>query len=390
VDERARRNIDELLIHPSGQPLIVLQGKSRIACLLVQEGLSPAEIYCLARIGFIQAAYDCLEIVKDSLLGSGLERVDYEYRGVQTQFPQDKPFKMAVCGQPFDWQGKTYVLVNQIYDTLEKMPFDQIAYAPFVDHRSQARLSGKENRLQIKRQGRQTTPAPGYQLTENQLGDANQPADITAFLETGYSYGERPEPIKLDKTVGDVFIEQSVISLLEQAQAQAGAGRGNVHRQDTVHYPAGHNRATTLFQALDLIEGYRCWYFNLDQDTPSFVPKFFLNERRFGRQYDQYDVLLCCLEPLENVSKANIYLVWANAVRYALFYAPALRQLSWPVLTELCTKQFSQQGVYASVKQRSVKEYRLHNQLNKDAAGLADKIRNELDDILDDHAAKLS
>jgi hypothetical protein len=109
-----------------------------------------------------------------------------------------------------------------------------------------------------------------------------------------------------------------------------------------------------------------------------------------------YDIALCRLEPKDSMSKGSIYLIWANAIRYALFYAPALRQFSWASLTDLCNNYFGKAGVYAFGKdgkfgalEKQMKAYDRRNQLNKDLEGLVEKIGDELDDIFDDYTPKL-
>ena len=402
--ERLTRSMNELFVHPTGKPVIEQDGAHRTAALFVSEGLTDPEIHCLARLAFIPEAYLCLEMARDSLLLSSLENDAFGYGKLETIFPQNLPFELAVCGQAITWQHKTFLLVDQIYAVKEERPYDRLLYSPLADHRSQAVLSKEAKTVTTQKVTPKTSPSLPGRLTDAKLGDTNQPADLTSFLLTGYSFNDEPEvPIKVEKTGQTTryqtpvlaLIAQNLISLLETAQAQADAGRGKMHRRDTVHYAPNERPSATLFEALERLAGYRCSYFNLDRDTPSFDYLFHLNPHRgLGRPFD---VVLCRLEPQNAPSKVSIYLVWANAIRYALFYAPALKQLPWATLADLCDNYlgmagvyaFGKDGVYGSVLKGHMRGYDRRNQLNKDAVALARKIETELADILDDQTAKL-
>lgn len=400
--ERKTQSLHELYVHPSGKPQIELDGMRRLAPLFIREGLSEAEVNCIGRIAFIRQAYDCLEIAKDSMMVAGLKTGDFAYSKLRTVFPQDKPFKMAVCGQRFRWQNKNYLLVDQIYETEEIMPFDQVVYMPLVDHRSQAHIPEQDKKVQRPRAAPRTIPGSPSTRTENKAGNTDQPVHLTNFLLTKSFFEKSIEPpLKLEKEGQTVRyqsraiadIAQYLISVSGQAQAQADAGRGKGHRKDVAHHRANERQPTALFKAIGQLRGYKCSYFNLDQEIPSFNYRFYLNNQRGLDK--PYDIVLCRLEPRNSMSKASIYLLWANAIRYAIFYAPALRQLSWANITDLCTNYFGKAGVYAfgkdgkfGVLAEQMRGYDRHNQLDKSADELTDKIGDELDNIFDDHAAK--
>lgn len=403
LEEQSLQSLNELFVHPSGKAQVVPDGPYRTASLFVREGLTDQEIHCLARLAFIPRAYNCLEMVKDSLLLNGLIKDTYGYGKLRTIFPQDKPFELAVCGQRFSWQNTRYLLVDQIYDTKEEWPYDQLLYLPLTDHRSQAVLPEGAETVTTRKATPRTSPTSPHTQTDSKPGDANQPADLTSLLLTGYSFEAKPAaPIKAEKTDQTTryqtpvlaLVAKNLISLQEQAQAEADAGRGKSHRQDEKHYKAGEQPPTTLFAALSQLEGYTCSYFNLNRDTPSFDYRFHLNQQRGLSR--PFDIVLCRLES-KGPPKASIYLVWANAIRYGIFYAPALRQLSWATLTELCNRYFGFDGVYAfghkgvhgPLLQGHMKGYDRRNQLGKNVAELVDKISGELADILDDNAAKI-
>ena len=401
--ERNTQSLRELYIHPTGKPQIVEDGSRKLAPLFIREGLNEDEVNCIGRIGFIPQAYACLEMVKDSLLVNSLEAGGFAYGKLETVFPQNKPFEMAVCGQRFRWQNKNYLLVDQIYETKEVMPFDQIVYMPLADHRSQAFIPGQAKEVQHPRATPKTSPRSPSLRTETKAGNTNQPAHLTNFLLTKSFFGKSLEPpLKLEKegqttryqTHKIAHIAQQLISILGEAQAQPDAGRGKGHRKDITHYTASERQPTALFKALGQLEKYKCSYFNLDQESPSFNYRFHLNHQLGLNR--PYDIVLCHLEPRNSTSKASIYLVWANAIRYAIFYAPALRQFSWASLTDLCNNYFGKAGVYAFGKDgafgalgKQMKGYDRRNQLNKDAAELTGKIGDELDDIFDDNAPKI-
>lgn len=403
--EHATWSINELFAHPTGKPEIVPDGSRRVAALFVREGLTPTEIQCLARIAFVPEAYDCLNAVKDSLLLNSLEKGAYGYGKLETILPQNTPFDMAVCGQRFTWQDKNYLLVDQIYDTREELPFDQLMYMTLVDHRSQAVLPAAATTVPVKRPATpKTSPDAAHQRTDTQPGNAHQPADITDLLLTGYSFNQAgAPPIQVEKTgqttryqtTALAHVAQALVSLLEQAQARADAGRGKGHRRDTVHCASSDRSATALFEALGLLHGYRCSYFNLDREAPSFDYRFHLNRQRGLAR--PFELVVCRLEHQRSPAKPSVYLVWANAVRYGLFYAPALRQLSWTVLANLCNDYFGLKGVSAfgkeagaaSLPKQHVAAYIPRNQYYTAVSDLAGKIQRELDDIVDDNAAKL-
>jgi hypothetical protein len=393
VGERSTQSLKELYAHPTGKPTIDWQGPLRIASLLVKAGLREQEVNCLARIAFIQQAYDCLEVVKDDLLLHSLGEAEYAYKKIRTILPQDKPFKVRACGKPFTWKDKRYVLIDQIYGVKEQMPFDQVVYAPFADYRSQAALTVEGMQVISKQSAPRTKPAPDFRITNNQLGDLARPADILAMLETDNTFEPLPLPIKIDKTgqtdryqtISGHYIEQQLISTIQQGQTEINAGRGRLHRQDTKRQAANSSRATTLFDALEYLRrDYKCFYLNLDEASPCFRSQHHLNKQQGTSR--PFDILLCRLEPKKSTTRESIYLLWANNIRYALFYAPSLHPLSWEWLADQCTTYFSKEGVYASSFPKSkLRDYSLHNQLRKDAYQLANKIREELDDILDDN-----
>jgi|GEM_PF-6774945 len=402
LGEHITRSLNDLFIHPNQKPAIVQDGAHRTASLFVREGLTDPEIHCLARLAFISEAYDCLQMVRDSLLLSSLENNMYGYDKLKTIFPQNKPFELAVCGQRLSWQDKTYLLVDQIYDVKEELPYDQLLYLTLTDHRSQAVLPEEAKTVVTQRVTPRTSPASPSKQTDSKLGDTNQPANLTSFLLTGYSFDDKPEaPIKVEKagqttryqTPALALIAQNLISLQERAQAQADAGRGKSHRQDNTRYAPGEQPPTTLFEALRQLDGYTCSYFNLSRDTPSFNHRFYINHQRGLSR--PFDILLCRLES-KNHPKTSIYLVWANTIRYGIFYAPALRHLPWAVLTELCNDYFGQDGVYAfghegvhgPLLKGQMKAYDRRNQLGKRPLELAKKISDELDDIMDDQVAR--
>ncbi|MGI4736634.1 MAG: hypothetical protein ACRYG7_15785 [Janthinobacterium lividum] len=392
IGERSTRSLKELYAHPTGKPAIDQQGPLSIASLLVKAGLREQEVNCLARIAFIQQAYDCLEVVKDALLLRSLGEAEYAYQKIRTILPQDKPFKVKACGKPFTWKDKRYVMIDQIYGVQEQMPFDQVLYAPFVDYRSQTTLTIDGKQVVNKRSAPRTKPAPDFRITSNQPGDLARPADILAMLETDNTFEPLPLPIKINKTgqtdryqtVSGHYIEQQLISTIQQGQTEINAGRGRLHRQDTKRHAATSSRATTLFDALKHLRDYKCFYFNLDGHVPSFSLQYHLNKQQGTNR--PFDILLCRLEPNGSTTRESIYLLWANNIRYALFYAPLLRSLSWEWLADQCTAHFSKEGVYASsFPKTKLRDYSLHNQLQKDAYQLANKISGELDDILDDN-----
>lgn len=391
ANERSTRSLHELYAHPDKYPSIKPQGSLRVASLLVKAGLREQEVNCLARIAFIQQAYDCLEVVKDSLLLRSLGEAAYTYKKIRTILPQDKPFKVSACGKPFSWKDKRYVLVDQIYGVKEQMPFDQVLYAPFIDYRSQKELTVEGKKVTSKQSVTRTKPAPNYRITSNQSGDLAQPADILALLETDNPFEPLPPPIKLDKTgqtdryqtISGHYIDQHLISTLQQGQAEINAGRGRLHRQDTKRQASTSSQATALFDALKRLQEYKCFYLNLDETTPRFSFQYHLNKQQGANR--PFDVLLCRLEPKAAGTKANIYLLWANNIRYALFYAPSLRPLSWEWLADQCATYFSKGGVYVTFPKDRLRDYSLHNQLRKNALQLADKISGELADILDDN-----
>lgn len=401
--ERNTQSLGELFTHPTGRPQLVPEGARKLAPLFIREGLSEDEVNCIGRIGFIPQAYNCLELVKESLLVNSLGDKGYAYGKLKTIFPQNEPFKMGVCGQRFRWQNKNYLLVDQIYDTEEIMPFDQVIYMPLVDHRSQALIPGQAKEVQSPRTIPRTSPDPPSLRTDTKAGNTDQPAHLTNFLLTKSFFAKSLEPPHKLKKEGQTtryltpalaHIAQQLVSLLDQAQAQADAGRGKGHRKDLARYAAGDRQPTDLFKALGQIKGYKCSYFDLDRESPAFGYRFHLNHQRSLSR--PFDIVLCRLEPGDGTSRGSIYLVWANTIRYALFYAPALRQFSWADLTHLCNNCFGQAGVYAFGKDgkfgllaKQMKAYNRRNQLNRDAAELAEKIGDELDDIFDDHAPRL-
>ena len=385
-DEPGRMEMDELFLHPAGEPLIIEHENRRVAYLAVKPGLSPVEINCLGRIAFHEETYNCLEIIKESLLLSGsISGKGYDFKTLRTTLPFDAPFQLAVCGRPFEWSGKVYLLVDQIYDTQEKALFDKLMYSPFSDFRSQAVLPHEAKVTYSTPTASKTVLGSKSQLTDEQAGGGSQIADLSVLEEHGFSFGEKPLPVKLDKTGqtnrhkrrASEEIEYELNSVLEQINAGAGLGRTNLHRVDG----STQERFVVLEAAIGLIQGYSCTYFNVDEDKPFFRRVYHLNARGRNRPYS---VLLCRFVPINDRLGTSVYLVWAEKVRYAIFHAADIGPISLTVLAELCNRQFSQHGVTRKLIHDEIKAYRRRNPKIMDESKLAGRIKAELDNIVDD------
>jgi hypothetical protein len=380
--------IPELVAHPNGEPLIMLHKGERIAFLDIQEGLSDAEVSCLARIAFLSQAEECLERVRRDLLLNSVQPSELPekwriYKSLRTIFPQDQPFIIAACGREFNWQGKSYLLVDQLYDTQEEMPFDKISYNPLVDHRSKAITLNPTTQEQPRSSGKKTKPAASAHLTADEPGNANQPANITDFAETVSVFGVKPKVVKLPKknqdkryhTVGTTQEESELLSLREQGTSEAGPGRAQVDGDELKTVSDSDSKIRNFFSALRSLHKYTCAYLNLDGDPSSFQNTYHLNRARPGLPYG---VVLGSLRPLDNSAQATIYIVWASTIRYALFYAPALQPLEPSILLQLYTDFFGKLGIVENLENEKVIHYQRFNPAESSVEELIKKIENKL------------
>lgn len=394
--ERATQSISELVTHPTGSPLIISHQEQRIGFLNIKEGVSELEKKCLARIAYIPQAFTCLELIKSSLLLSSLDK-GFESKTLRTILPQNKSFKIAACGRKFKWQEKIYVIIDQIYDTNEEMPFDYIYFNPILDHRSKARKPGEVAETTKRESRAKVKPTDSYRITATEPGDNSQAAEIPERIETDYSFLDKPIitfnklPKKNQKGHYSTTIttqEYDRIATLEEAFPGATAGRGSVTRQDKPQiktYDPQHSKVKPFFEALTSLKNYTCDYLNFDQATPFFSNKYYLNHARLG---SPYRVLLCLLKPLHEGVNTHIYVVWSGTIRYAVFYISDLGSLPLSLLTEICSKHFSKYGVNSEWKEEDTKQYRQYlesyakyNPAGAKAAELAKRIEKQLTTI---------
>lgn len=392
--ERICQGIPELVAHPTGEPLVVLHKGERVAFLEVKEGLSKADVLCLARIAFLPQATDCLDEVRDGLL-LNTARPDklpndwYAFKSLRTILPQNRPFAIAACGREFTWQGKSYLLVDQIYDTREEMPFDKISYNPFVDHRSKAippnTVAQKQQFPRAK-----TKPTASVQLTADERGNDNQLAALTDSVDTVSVFGAKPEVVKLPKkdqtdhyhTVGLSEETSALLSLLEQGLEEAGPGRVRVNGG----VPDTHSQVRNLFKALKSLPNYRCTYLDLDHDPPLFRDEYHLNRTRPGLPYA---VVLGCLKPFRNPAQANVYVVWASTIRYAFFYAPTLLPLDLSVLVQLHSSLFGKEGIVNLPTKEQLEFCHRYNPADLSVEQLVKRMADNLQGIIDGRKAQI-
>lgn len=392
--KRICQGIPELVAHPTKEPLVVLYKGERVAFLEVKEGLSKAEVSCLARIAFIPQATDCLDKIREGLLLSSA-RPDklpddwYTFKSLRTILPQNRPFTIAACGREFLWQGNSYLLVDQLYDTKEELPFDKISYTPLVDHRSKVVPLNPAAQTQQAPRTR-TKPAASVQFTADELGNENQPATLIDSVDTVSIFGVKPEVIKLPKknqtghyhTVGISQEESTLLSLLQQGLKEAGPGRARTGNSisDT------HSQVRNLFIALKSLPNYRCTYLDLDHDPPFFRDVYYLNSTRPGLPYA---VVIGCLKPIIGSTQANIYVVWASTIRYALFYTSALQPIDFSVLVDLYTEVFGESGIDKDLMQGKLDFFHRFNPCDLSVEGLIKKIEGDLREIIDGRKARI-
>jgi hypothetical protein len=392
--KRICQGIPELVAHPTGEPLVISHEGKRVAFLEVKEGLSKADVSCLARIAFIPEASDCLEKVREGLLLSSA-RPDklpdnwYKFKSLRTILPQNRPFTIAACGREFRWEEKTYLLVDQLYDTKEEMPFDKISYIPLVDHRSKATPLNPAAHKQSP-SGTKTKPAASSQLTADEPGNDRQPATLTDSVDTISLFGAKPEVVKLPKkvqsghyhTAGLSQEESELLSLLEQGLKEAGPGRVRID----VGIPDTHDQVRNVFIALKSLPNYGCTYLDLDHDPPLFRDSYYLNHPRPGLPHA---VVLGCLRPHGGPSWTNIYVVWASTIRYAFFYAPGLQPLELAILTQRYTDIFGKVGIDKESIEKAPEVYHRFNPANQGLEGLIKKMEGSLREIIDGKKARI-
>ncbi|WBO83610.1 hypothetical protein [Hymenobacter yonginensis] len=387
--KRICQGIPELVAHPTGEPLVVVRNGERVAFLQVKEGLSKAEVSCLARIAFIPWAADCLDKVREGLLLSSARPDNlpdrwHAFKSLRTILPQSRPFMLAACGREFSWQGKSYLLVDQIYDTQEKMPFDKISYLPLGDHRSKSIPLNPAAARENLSPRTKTQPAASARLTADELGNTNQPTSLMDSVDTVSVFGEKPPVIKLPKrdqtgryhTVGISQEESELLSLLEQGLKDAGPGRVRVE----AGIPDTHSQVRNLFTALQVLPTYTCAYLNLDQDPPIFQERYYLNRTRPGLPHA---VMLGRLQPRSGSTQATVYVVWASTIRYALFYTPTLQPLDSSVLNHLHTELFGKAGLDTNLMQQHLELWHRFNPADLRVEGLVSKIEGDLREIID-------
>lgn len=382
-DEQVSFDIKSLVVHPETEPTIYIDDNNkRVAALLVREGLDEEEVNCLARIAFVKQAYKCLEMVKNSLLFNSLDGEDYKFKKLRTVFPQDNPFKLGGSGRRFTWMNKHYILVDQIYDTEEDMNFDQVVYLPITDRRSQKNKS-KDKQTKLKNSPK-TVSTSSSTLTDKGAGNTDQPAEIDIVSKTPKIFKDNLEPpIKLEKqgqkntykTVGNINIPQDIISILEKGKADLKAGRAKLHRKNG--YAATAKESIPFFKALGEIRGYQLSYFNLDSIPVKFEEKLHINPCLLSAD-SPFDVLLCWLKK----NNYNIYLVWANNIRYALFYDNRLLEIEKSILETYCNDNFRKNGVYTNEIRSNTTTYDRRNQEYKKYFEIAHKIEKDLDRII--------
>lgn len=387
-DKLVCQGIPELVTHPTGKPLVMPYKGERVAFLEMREGLSKTEILCLARIAFITQAADCLEEIRGSILLNSVQPDKlpdkwYAFKSLRTILPQNQPFTIAACGREFSWQGKSYLLVDQLYDTKEEMPFDKISYSPIVDHRSKAvPLNPVSQKQQSPRTKTKSAASP--QLTANELGNDNQPTTLTDSVDTVSVFGTKPEIVKLPKkdqknqyhTVGISQEVSELLSLLERGIKEAGPGRAQVNSG----VPDTHTQVRNLFLALKSLPNYRCTYLDLDHEPPLFRDSYYLNRTRPGLPYA---IVLGCLKPYKSSTQVNVYFIWASTIRYAFFYAPTLQPIDLSVLTQLYNDIFGKEGIIKMPPEDKLEFCHRYNPADLSTEGLISRMETNLRSIID-------
>lgn len=384
------QSITELVAHPTGEPLIVPYKGKQVAYLEVKEGLSKAEVWCLARIAFVSQAEECLEQLKDRLLLNSVRpsKLPEEWNKtlpIKTVLPQNQPFAIAACGSEFSWQGNSYLLIEQLYDVKENMPFDTLSYRPLVDHRSKAITPKTADRKKVPSRAK-TVAADSATLTGNESGNANQPTKFSDSVDTVSVFGVEPEIIKLPKksqteryhTIDMSPEESDLLSLLEQGLHESRAGRAQIDADAPFTVLDTNNNVRNLFRALKLLRNYTCTYLDLDHDIPSLRPDYYLNRARPGCPYK---VMIGVLKPASNSVQTTIYIVWASTIRYALFYEPALKGLELSVLVQYWQDIFSKNGIVKMPAENLIRFCHRYNPASLSVNSLVDKIEKDLRNI---------
>lgn len=392
-DEKQNKEFNDLYLKINDKDIYDKDGE-KTAFLLTKEGLLENEVECLFRIAYLENAYRCVELLKESFLKNS-NKIFYS---IKTILPQDSPFKMSVAGTFFEWGNTKYCVVSQIYDSLENFPYSKIEYRPFVDHRKN-KMNNTNSLFKDSIQKRTASRASrNANLIQDKLGNKDEEALVDISLPKTFFFKEKVQ-IKIEKLDKDSgadnysarvleYMEKNGLSVENGIDKDSKIGRGRTdHGEDKDRENV--IRRDVFLKAINTIADYQILYFNTNGFPADFQKKQTVLNQKFDKSLF-YNLIICELFRINQMrnEKEYFYIIRADSdisdtSRYAVLRTSLLSKIDPKRMFVAYRDIFSKDGVNSKKKIidhfRGGIKYSVFNQASKNENELRDKIKNELD-----------
>lgn len=320
-NEKYNKMIDGLYQRISDE-ILVEEGR-RVGSLLVQRKLNERDVLAVGRIAYQENGFKSLETLREScaLMKFDENEPKNNKRTLSTIIPLDEPFRVSLCGEPLRYDGINYLLVNQIGDTIEQLPYDDLYWLPIQDHRKKL---GSFSNDKLNGEGRRVTKATnGARAHADHRGNADEADDLEIVIPNFHSFPDNNKTvaIKLDKSVDGKResrvpvsnVEQTLISILIGFDPNGKGGRGNA----SIDYESINPRRIAFFNALKLLNNFKIAYFDrADGETLTIHSDY----RYIRHAPPMHNIMLCVLK----VDNHHTYIIRGDTTensvdRYAIF-----------------------------------------------------------------------
>ena len=396
-DEKANLIIKSLYFHTSnGKSINVDKSGKRVANLAIKRGLSNVEKECLFRIAFIENAFECIELIRECIYDNFHANKDSNnskaiYDKIKTILPQNLPFAMAVFGQKFTWDNSTYLLVNQIYDTRETLPYDKISFTIMEDYKIIASKRNSPNGSSINQKSSSIATSPS-QLTSDILGNDDSKANIEIKVKSGFKFDnevieiERLSPTEQIRVFGietTNLIEREFLSICEGIGVNKDVGRAKTSNIND--FDENDERRMKFLNAIKQINSYEITYFELSSNNTGYVRQSTVIRKMNN---DNYNLIICQVKSKDG---RYCYIVRADnssndKARYGFFRTPILNAIDPASFRIIAFDLLKIYGLSFTVDRLNKykfihKSFLRHNQSQYSAERLSKKMEEEIEEI---------
>jgi len=372
--------------------------------LLTRQGFKDVEYHVICRMAYTVNAFKCIEEIRKSLLISSQKSLDYEYKILKTILPHDESFEIECSGKRFTFKGKNYFFINEIYRDKDYSPIKDIKLIFFTDRRKNSKENnGTKNdaavNARVIKRSKQTSST---KITSEELGNEDIQANIeindineSNYEDSGFNLiklEKLDSGNRYNKTVTNE-IPKEVLSLLSEIDKNSKAGRATtiIVTENNLEDVEAKKKREIFYSALTSLksDNREVVFFKIDTlDVPWFSNSSTLVESNNKNLF--YKTIISQIKVKEDNDFLYLYIVRSDnredeVSRYAIFNLNSFKKFDLKKLKELYLDIFSKKGLKFKGRDLKNNNYNLqssiefHNQSNKNAKDLFEKIKNEIE-----------